>query len=107
VAVHPLTRAMRLVVKTITCRWCWREIPIRAPMSYVDPAFGTGCVQAYPRPRPQRTSGHSAPAHGLPSITVMAKDGTMNAAAGRFAGLDRFEARTGCVAAMGSPKASW
>jgi valyl-tRNA synthetase len=38
--------------------------------------------------------------HNLPLITVMAKDGTMNEAAGRFQGLDRFEARQAVVAAM-------
>ncbi|HCA61219.1 MAG TPA: hypothetical protein DEO90_05065, partial [Synechococcales bacterium UBA8647] len=38
--------------------------------------------------------------HGLPLITVMAKDGSMNSEAGRFAGLDRFEARKAVVAAM-------
>jgi valyl-tRNA synthetase len=38
--------------------------------------------------------------HGLPLITVMGKDGCMNAEAGRFAGLERFEARKAVVAAM-------
>jgi valyl-tRNA synthetase len=30
---------------------------------------------------------------GLETLTIMNKDGTMNAAAGKYAGLDRFEAR--------------
>jgi valyl-tRNA synthetase len=39
--------------------------------------------------------------HDLPMITVMNKDGTMNAEAGPFEGLDRFEARKAVVATPG------
>jgi valyl-tRNA synthetase len=98
VAVHPTDpRYAALVGQTITLPLVGREIPIVAD-EHVDPAFGTGCVKVTPAHDPNDFAIGSR--HGLPLITVMAKDGSMNAAAGRFAGLDRFEARTAVVAAM-------
>ena len=38
--------------------------------------------------------------HNLPMITIMHKDGSMNENAGRFEGLDRFEARRQVIAAL-------
>ncbi|MEB3323031.1 MAG: valine--tRNA ligase, partial [Synechococcaceae cyanobacterium] len=98
VAVHPADgRYAALVGRMITLPLVGRRIPIVAD-EHVDPAFGTGCVKVTPAHDP---SDHAIGArHGLPAITVMARDGTMNAAAGRFAGLDRFEARKAVVAAM-------
>jgi valyl-tRNA synthetase len=64
----------------------------------VDPAFGTGCLKVTP--------GHDATdfliglRHGLDPVIVIDRDGTMNAAAGRFAGLDRREARAQVLAAL-------
>ncbi|MCT0201468.1 valine--tRNA ligase [Synechococcus sp. CS-603] len=98
VAVHPTDpRYAALVGQTITLPLVGREIPIVAD-EHVDPAFGTGCVKVTPAHDPNDFAIGAR--HGLPLITVMAKDGSMNAAAGRFAGLDRFEARTAVVAAM-------
>ncbi len=98
VAVHPEDpRYAALVGQTISLPLVGREIPIVAD-EHVDPAFGTGCVKVTPAHDPNDFAIGSR--HGLPLITVMAKDGTMNAAAGRFAGLDRFEARQAVVAAM-------
>ncbi|QPN68382.1 valine--tRNA ligase [Synechococcus sp. CBW1006] len=98
VAVHPTDpRYAALVGQTITLPLVGREIPIVAD-EHVDPAFGTGCVKVTPAHDPNDFAIGCR--HGLPLITVMAKDGTMNAAAGRFAGLDRFEARQAVVAAM-------
>jgi valyl-tRNA synthetase len=74
-----------------------RQIPIVAD-EHVDPAFGTGCVKVTPAHDPNDFA--IGQRHDLPQITVMAKDGSMNEAAGRFAGLDRFEARMAVVAAM-------
>ncbi len=98
VAVNPSDpRYAHLVGRSISLPLVGRQIPIVAD-PHVDPAFGTGCVKVTP--------AHDAndfaigQRHGLPQITVMAKDGSMNAAAGRFAGLDRFEARQAVVAAM-------
>lgn len=98
VAVHPGDpRYAALVGRTLTLPLVGRQIPIVAD-GHVDPAFGTGCVKVTPAHDPNDFAIGAR--HGLPLITVMAKDGTMNAAAGRFAGLDRFEARQAVVAAM-------
>ncbi len=98
VAVHPDDpRYAALVGRTITLPLVGRQIPIVAD-AHVDPAFGTGCVKVTPAHDPNDFAIGAR--HGLPLITVMAKDGSMNAAAGRFAGLDRFEARAAVVAAM-------
>jgi valyl-tRNA synthetase len=98
VAVHPGdSRYAALIGQTITLPLVGRQIPIVAD-EHVDPAFGTGCVKVTPAHDPNDFAIGAR--HGLPLITVMAKDGTMNAAAGHFAGLDRFEARAAVVAAM-------
>jgi valyl-tRNA synthetase len=98
VAVNPSDqRYTALVGLTIDLPLVGRPIPIVAD-DHVDPAFGTGCVKVTPAHDPNDFA--IGQRHGLPLITVMAKDGSMNAAAGRFSGLDRFEARTAVVAAM-------
>jgi valyl-tRNA synthetase len=98
VAVNPSDgRYAALVGLTLDLPLVGRLIPIVAD-DHVDPAFGTGCVKVTPAHDPNDFA--IGQRHGLPLITVMAKDGTMNAAAGRFAGLDRFEARKAVVAAM-------
>ncbi len=98
VAVNPSDeRYAALVGQTLTLPLVGRLIPIVAD-GHVDPAFGTGCVKVTPAHDPNDFA--IGQRHGLPQITVMAKDGSMNAAAGRFAGLDRFEARKAVVAAM-------
>ncbi|MFN5697308.1 MAG: valine--tRNA ligase [Cyanobacteriota bacterium] len=98
VAVNPDDpRYAHLVGCSLTLPLVGRQIPIVAD-GHVDPAFGTGCVKVTPAHDPNDFA--IGQRHGLPQITVMAKDGTMNEAAGRFAGLDRFEARKAVVAAM-------
>ncbi|MFN7900739.1 MAG: valine--tRNA ligase [Synechococcaceae cyanobacterium] len=98
VAVNPNDpRYAQLVGRTIELPLVGRRIPIVAD-EHVDPAFGTGCVKVTPAHDPNDFA--IGQRHGLPLITVMAKDGTMNAAAGPFAGLDRFAARQAVVAAM-------
>jgi len=98
VAVNPRDpRYSALVGQTLTLPLVGREIPIVAD-DHVDAAFGTGCVKVTPAHDPNDFA--IGQRHDLPLVTVMAKDGTMNAAAGAFAGLDRFEARQAVVAAM-------
>jgi valyl-tRNA synthetase len=98
VAVNPSDpRYAHLVGRSIELPLVGRRIPIVAD-EHVDPAFGTGCVKVTPAHDPNDFA--IGQRHGLPQITVMAKDGSMNAAAGPFAGLDRFEARKAVVAAM-------
>ncbi len=83
--------------QSLTLPLVGREIPIVAD-DHVDADFGTGCVKVTPAHDPNDFA--IGQRHDLPLITVMAKDGTMNEAAGRFQGLDRFEARQAVVAAM-------
>jgi len=98
VAVNPSDpRYSHLVGRTIELPLVGRQIPIVAD-EHVDPAFGTGCVKVTPAHDPNDFA--IGQRHALPQITVMAKDGTMNEAAGRFVGLDRFEARKAVVEAM-------
>jgi valyl-tRNA synthetase len=98
VAVNPHDgRYAHLVGRMIALPLTGRRIPIVAD-AHVDPAFGTGCVKVTPAHDPNDFA--IGQRHGLAQITVMAKNGTMNEQAGRFAGLDRFEARQAVVAAM-------
>ena len=100
VAVNPKDpRYADLVGQTLTLPLVGRQIPIVAD-DHVDAEFGTGCVKVTPAHDPNDFA--IGQRHNLPLITVMAKDGSMNEAAGRFAGLDRFEARQAVVAAMDS-----
>ncbi|UPM49523.1 valine--tRNA ligase [Synechococcus sp. A10-1-5-1] len=98
VAVNPKDpRYGELVGQTLNLPLVGREIPIVAD-DHVDAEFGTGCVKVTPAHDPNDFA--IGQRHNLPLITVMAKDGSMNEAAGRFQGLDRFEARKAVVAAM-------
>jgi len=98
VAVNPKDpRYADLVGQTLTLPLVGRQIPIVAD-DHVDAEFGTGCVKVTPAHDPNDFA--IGQRHNLPLITVMAKDGSMNEAAGRFEGLDRFEARKAVVAAM-------
>ena len=98
VAVNPSDpRYAELVGQTLTLPLVGRTIPIVAD-DHVDAEFGTGCVKVTPAHDPNDFA--IGQRHNLPLITVMAKDGAMNEAAGRFQGLDRFEARKAVVAAM-------
>jgi valyl-tRNA synthetase len=98
VAVNPKDpRYADLVGRSLTLPLVGRQIPIVAD-DHVEAEFGTGCVKVTPAHDPNDFA--IGQRHDLPLVTVMAKDGTMNEAAGRFAGLDRFEARQAVVAAM-------
>jgi valyl-tRNA synthetase len=67
-----------------------REIPIIAD-AMVDREFGTGAVKITPAHDPN--DFEVGRRHQLAEIDVMTDDGKMNAAAGAYAGMDRFEAR--------------
>ncbi|MEL6332479.1 MAG: valine--tRNA ligase [Cyanobacteria bacterium J06626_26] len=98
VAVNPEDdRYQEMVGKTLTLPLVGREIPIIAD-SYVDKEFGTGCVKVTPAHDPNDFA--MGERHNLPMITIMNKDGSMNENAGRFEGLDRFEARKQVVTAL-------
>ena len=64
----------------------------------VDPEFGTGVIKVTPGHDP--TDFEIGRRHGLPIRTVIGFDGKMTAAAGRYAGMDRFETRKKIVEDM-------
>ncbi|MSV30043.1 MAG: valine--tRNA ligase [Bryobacterales bacterium] len=67
-----------------------REIPIILdPLA--DPEFGTGVVKVTPAHDPN--DFEAGKRHNLARIKVIDETGTMTAEAGRYSGLDRFEAR--------------
>src|SRR5262249_10437806 len=91
VAVHPADeRYTRLIGKKAMLPLMQREISIIAD-DMVDREFGTGAVKITPAHDPN--DFETGRRHNLPEIDVMTDDGRMSAAAGPYAGLDRFEAR--------------
>lgn len=91
VAVHPEdARYQHLIGKTVTLPLVNREIPIISD-AYVDPDFGTGVVKITPAHDPNDFEVGNR--HQLPRVNVMNEDGTMNEQAGKYVGMDRFEAR--------------
>lgn len=91
VAVHPDDERYKDVVgRMVRLPLMEREIPIVADDA-VDPEFGTGAVKVTPAHDP--LDFEIAGRAGLPPIQVIGEDAMMTDAAGRFAGLDRFEAR--------------
>ena len=64
----------------------------------VDPKFGTGVIKVTPGHDP--VDFEIGKRHGLPVRTVIGLDGKMTAAAGKYAGLDRFECRKRIVEDM-------
>jgi len=91
VAVHPEDERYRhLVGKTVILPLMNREIPVVAD-EYVDMEFGTGVVKITPAHDPN--DFEVGLRHGLEVIKVMNDDATMNKNAGKYEGLDRYEAR--------------
>jgi valyl-tRNA synthetase len=96
VAVHPDDeRYQGMIGKLMNHPLTGRQIPVVAD-SFVDPAFGTGCVKVTPAHDPNDFAAGQR--LGLPSIAIIGFDAKMTAAAGAYAGLDRFEARKRVVA---------
>ena len=95
VAVNPEDeRYQDLVGKMLKLPLTDREIPVIAD-SYVDKEFGTGCVKITPAHDPN--DFEVGKRHNLPEINVMNDDGTINKLGGKYAGLDRYEARKAMV----------
>ena len=96
VAVHPSDpRYQHLIGKMVLLPLMNREIPIVDDF-VVDREFGTGAVKVTPAHDPN--DFEIGRRHNLPEIDVMTDDAKMSAAAGKYAGLDRFEARKQIVA---------
>ena len=72
-----------------------RKIPIIAD-SYVDKEFGTGVVKITPAHDPN--DFEVGKRHNLPEINILNDDATINNLGGKYAGMDRYEARKAMVA---------
>jgi valyl-tRNA synthetase len=93
VAVHPDDpRYKDLHGKKLVHPFVDRKIPIVTDAILVDPKFGTGAVKV--TPAHDFNDFATGKRHGLEEINVLNLDGTMNANAGKFAGLDRKKARS-------------
>ena len=98
VAVHPDDdRYRHLIGRTVRLPLMGRDIPVVADEA-VDPDFGTGAVKVTPAHDP--LDFDISLRTGLAPVQVIGEDGRMTAAAGDFAGLDRFEARERVVEAL-------
>ena len=96
VAVNPEDeRYQDLVGKMLKLPLTDREIPVIAD-SYVDKEFGTGCVKITPAHDPN--DFEVGKRHNLPEINIMNDDATINELGGKYAGIDRYEARKAMVA---------
>ena len=95
VAVNPEDeRYQDLVGKMLKLPLTGRQIPVVAD-SYVDKEFGTGCVKITPAHDPN--DFEVGKRHNLPEINVMNDDATINQLGGKYAGMDRYEARKAIV----------
>ncbi|MBZ4662751.1 MAG: valine--tRNA ligase [Caloramator sp.] len=91
VAVNPNDERYKyLIGKTLILPLVNREIPIIAD-EYVEMEFGTGAVKITPAHDPN--DFEVGQRHNLEQIVVMNDNGTMNELAGKYAGLDRYDAR--------------
>jgi len=91
VAVHPDDHRYReLVGKKVLLPLMNREIPIIAD-EYVDPSFGSGAVKITPAHDPN--DFEIGQRHGLETIRAIGEEGTMTPEMGKYAGMDRYEAR--------------
>ena len=98
IAVHPDDgRYQDLIGKKALLPIVNREIPIVAD-TYVDKEFGTGAVKITPAHDPN--DFEVGQRHNLEEINVMNDDGTINENGGKFAGMDRYEARKAIVAEL-------
>jgi valyl-tRNA synthetase len=98
VAVHPEDRRWQAHVgRQVVLPLMDRPIPIVAD-DYADPKMGSGAVKITPAHDPN--DFEVGKRHNLPLVRVIGDDGRMTADAGRFAGLDRFEARKAVLQAL-------
>ena len=96
VAVNPEDENTKhLIGKTLILPIVNREIPVVAD-DYVEIGFGTGCVKITPAHDPNDFLVGQR--HNLEQIKVMNDDATMNAYAGKYEGMDRYECRKALVA---------
>ncbi len=95
VAVNPEDeRYKHLIGKMLKLPLTDREIPVIAD-EYVDKEFGTGCVKITPAHDPN--DFEVGKRHNLEEINIMNDDATINELGGKYAGMDRYEARKAMV----------
>ncbi|HYO80775.1 MAG TPA: valine--tRNA ligase [Bryobacteraceae bacterium] len=98
VAIHPNDERYRhLHGKQVRLPLMNRLIPIITD-ELADPEFGTGVVKVTPAHDPN--DFEAGKRHNLPHVKVIDEKAQMTAAAGEWAGMDRFEARKSIVAAL-------
>ena len=91
VAVNPSDeRYNKLIGKNVVLPIVGKLIPIIGD-EHADPEFGTGVVKITPAHDPNDFEVGNR--HNLERVVVINPDGTMNEAAGKYAGLDRFACR--------------
>ena len=96
VAIHPDDdRYRHLQGKRVLLPLVNKEIPIVTD-TYVDMDFGTGVVKITPAHDPNEFEVGQR--HGLPVVKCLDETAHMTADCGRYAGLDRYEARKAIVA---------
>ena len=83
-------RYQDIIGKTVILPLVGREIPVIAD-SYVDREFGTGVVKITPAHDPN--DFEVGKRHNLPEINILNDDATINENGGKYAGMDRYEAR--------------
>lgn len=95
VAVHPDDERYKdLIGKELILPLVGRRIPIVAD-EYVDKEFGTGAVKITPAHDPN--DFEVGKRHNLEEINVLNDDATINEHGGKYAGMDRYEARAAMV----------
>ncbi|HYE96218.1 MAG TPA: valine--tRNA ligase [Rubricoccaceae bacterium] len=96
VAVHPDDERYRaLVGRRVRVPTTDRLVPLLAD-AHVSPEFGAGALKV--TPGHDKNDFEIGQRHGLPVLNIMNPDGTLNEAAGAYAGLDRDAARERIVA---------
>ena len=96
VAVNPEDeRYQDIIGKMLKLPLTDREIPVIAD-PYVDKEFGTGCVKITPAHDPN--DFEVGKRHNLEEINILNDDATINNLGGKYAGMDRYEARKAMVA---------
>ena len=95
-AVNPKDdRYKDLIGKQVQLPLTDRTIPVIAD-EYVDMEFGTGVVKITPAHEPN--DFEVGKRHNLPEINILNDDATINNLGGKYAGMDRYEARKAMVA---------
>ena len=96
VAVNPEDeRYQDIIGKMLKLPLTDREIPVIAD-PYVDKEFGTGCVKITPAHDPN--DFEVGKRHNLEEINILNDDATINNLGGKYASMDRYEARKAMVA---------